>query len=970
MLNKVFLHALLIALIVGHHPAFAADERYDYDELGRLIRVVPTDVTSSSYFYDAAGNLLHVQSDAQLAPPTVPDLGFDSLRCASEMEVVLVGENLNGVRITASSSAIEVYNVRYTDEGVSFTLRIHCDAAGEQALYFTMAGGTTIVPLQITPSLPQVYVTPAPLAVPPDGSIRPFTLRLSHPDSVTHEFQISSLNAALQVSTASLVIPAGSTQANGQLRGLQPGQAFLDIASTTLGNTRVPVFITDDFAGVNTSYASLLGLFRVPESPSPEDRFVEFAGAQVGVNTGQSITGIEPSVVLVGADAVPIRVSGIGLERATSVAILPADGLVMGEVSIEENDLVFPLSVNDDAAPSLRRVVVTRDNGTTYFPAAPFADRLRIALPAPVIDSVSPVVLYPGDTSVALAIRGRRLDDVRSINVEPDDDITVGQTFTTNADGTLLTTRISLAPDTTTGSRVVTVTTAGGTSDPTPTPGNTLHVVVDNVMEVPVLAGAILGVMKDEPTHSQERDIGLQSSAVGLITDAAITGIEPAAGIAGTGTTLTIQGHGLTSANSVTFNPPDGITVSSPVVAPDGRSISLELTIAQDASLTTREIRVAGASGTVPPVTSEANRFAIVLPPPVMHSVSPLHLLPGEPNTTIRIGGENLREGSVRFIPSEGIITGSVSVTPDGAVLTAQVAVSTVAPIGARVVEVVTASGSSGLAPTPQNTVQIVAEPGPTYPSLSAVSVGVTRPHVEAEPDPELTTVASASLGVDRQRPDEAVERNFTPIATALRIAKGPMGYAITPDAALPGEVLDIVVSGHDLDEVTNVAFEPGEGLTIQQTPVVGPDGDELHFNVAVSADALPQAHRVVLQAADGTPLLFANPRASQFRVGHAAPEILSIEPILAGRGDAMTLLIRGRNLFNAFVVAAEPAQGLRFSPYISVNAEGTELTVNMSVDADAPLGARVIRVAVPGAVSTGNAAPANTFTVFESVPQ
>ncbi len=114
----------------------------------------------------------------------------------------------------------------------------------------------------------------------------------------------------------------------------------------------------------------------------------------------------------------------------------------------------------------------------------------------------------------------------------------------------------------------------------------------------------------------------------------------------------------------------------------------------------------------------------------------------------------------------------------------------------------------------------------------------------------------------------------------------------------------------------------------------------------------------------------FAESRLGQLRIGYGQPQIFSIEPILAVQGDVLTLLVRGDNLFDAEAVTATPGDGMHIGSRITVNESGTELTVPIAVDADAPLGPRVIRVAVPGAVTTDQAEPANTFTVYESVPE
>jgi hypothetical protein len=119
----------------------------------------------------------------------------------------------------------------------------------------------------IYPVLPTFAVSPIPLAIPPDNTARQFTVQFSHADAFDHSFALSVGDAAvIRVSPATLTIAAGQTQALASITGLKAGQTSLTLASPTLGSTAVPVFVTGEFAGINTSYARLLGV--VKEQPA------------------------------------------------------------------------------------------------------------------------------------------------------------------------------------------------------------------------------------------------------------------------------------------------------------------------------------------------------------------------------------------------------------------------------------------------------------------------------------------------------------------------------------------------------------------------------------------------------------------------------------------------------------------------------------------------------------------------------
>ena len=75
------LFALLVGmLLIG--STLAATERFDYDPLGRLIRVI-SDTQTTEYVYDAAGNILEVKTGAAATPPSVSGI----TRSSSTMEM-------------------------------------------------------------------------------------------------------------------------------------------------------------------------------------------------------------------------------------------------------------------------------------------------------------------------------------------------------------------------------------------------------------------------------------------------------------------------------------------------------------------------------------------------------------------------------------------------------------------------------------------------------------------------------------------------------------------------------------------------------------------------------------------------------------------------------------------------------------------------------------------------------------------
>lgn len=98
--------ALLFSLFSaqGH----AAQERYDYDALGRLIRVIDEQGRVTEYVYDAAGNFLQVISGAGGAQmPTIASISPNSIRRGETKAIQITGTGLTGVQVSVSDPGLD-----------------------------------------------------------------------------------------------------------------------------------------------------------------------------------------------------------------------------------------------------------------------------------------------------------------------------------------------------------------------------------------------------------------------------------------------------------------------------------------------------------------------------------------------------------------------------------------------------------------------------------------------------------------------------------------------------------------------------------------------------------------------------------------------------------------------------------------------------------------------------------------------
>lgn len=220
----------------------AGSERYDYDGLGRLIRVIDERNQVTEYRYDAVGNILQVISGGALVPLSISSIAPTVFRRGETKSVVVSGTNLQGASVTTTDSALDITNLQAASGQINLVLGVGSTATlGQGALTVRSAAGSVSAAITIAPVLPQLSVEPTPLAIPPDNTSRQFTLRLSSPDTIDHTIGLSSSNTNIAVSPVTITIPGGQTSAMASIKGVTEGQSSVVLSSTTLGNSAVAV---------------------------------------------------------------------------------------------------------------------------------------------------------------------------------------------------------------------------------------------------------------------------------------------------------------------------------------------------------------------------------------------------------------------------------------------------------------------------------------------------------------------------------------------------------------------------------------------------------------------------------------------------------------------------------------------------------------------------------------------------------
>jgi YD repeat-containing protein len=955
----------ILLLLLAAGVLLAAEQSYDYDPLGRLVRSTAGG-NSVEYRYDAAGNLLEVTGNQPVTAPAVSTATPDILRRGQVAQITLSGTGLAYASVSAPSSAFTVSGVSAQPSTITFNLAVVDDAAlGGHTFAVSNSAGSANFVLTVTPKLPVLSVAPLPLAVAPDNVPRSFSITLSNADTVPHTVNLATSNSAIAtVSPASLIIAPGQTSVLATLTGVSGGSTTLSLTSPTLQTAQAPVFVTADFVGINTSHAPLLGvvLEKLPDPPTQQT--VQLGThADVGVVVGGHLRDIAPQAVPQGA-SMTLTLFGKGLETATAVSLNPADSVSLGSLTAAPDGLSATVSVTvaANAPATLRQLVLTDGSGNRFPASRADSDRLLIAYPAPVVGSITPVFGTVG-APISVTLRGRNLQQGK-VQLSPGTGIQVDGSPVVNASGTVMTFNLGISSFISLGEHLITVSTPGGTSAAVKGPENTFTVVtaIDEIV-TPITAPQV-GVVLQTDTQPSSQDFGLQASQVGIALGPVVTGLSPRAGIIGETVALGLQGQELEGVTSLSFTPAEGITVDLLTPALDGKSVNASVTIAADAPRTMRTIKALAGTTAIPFSDIRQSQFQVTAPLPRVDSVTPVNLAVGTGPVTLTVRGVNFKDASeVTVSPATGItVSQPPVVNVDATEITVNVTIESTASTGQRVVTVTTPAGVTDAEGTPANTLNLVNTLGNTITPIQAPALGVVKP--DDTPPPVIASLlASPDVGVVLQTgaPPPTTQDIFLGNAR-LGVAVGPVATALQATALHPGISGMLTVSGVGLDAVALVSVRPATGITLG-APSIQLDGMSLTLPITLAADAPAGAKTLTLS--DGTaPVLFTEAAAARFIVATGEPRIDSITPILARQGDTLTLTIRGAHLNRASVLV-EPSAGMVLGGDPVISADGTELTLGVHVPADAALGGRVIRVITPGGVTTDQPEPANTFTVF-----
>ncbi|ATU64683.1 IPT/TIG domain-containing protein [Piscinibacter gummiphilus] len=909
--------------------------------------------------------------------PTINAVSPASVTAQSgPLEITVTGRNFTAASevlfngATAATRFVSATELRATllNQTAAATLAVQVRAPdpANAGQYLLSNQGSLVVQAAVPPV---VSVEPAPLALPPDSTSRNIVLRLSKADFREHTINVSvSDPAKLTVTPTTLVIPAGQTVATLAVVPRAVGTVSLTLSSAALAQVVVPVFITSDFRGANTSYSGLVGVVNGEVVVAPITSEAKVSNAPVGVAVGGTLTSVSPAGWARGT-TVRFTVAGKGIPSDAQLSLNPSAGVSFGAqtVAADGSQLQVDVTAANDAAIGARRVVVKDAAGKELVFANALQSTVQLTTGAPAIESVTPLI-SPRGTRVRLVVRGRNLQQ-GLLRVTPASGLSIDTQLEIDADGTSIATWVDIAADALVGQRLVQVVTPSGTSSAEPLAFNTWNLAESEAVrgDIGPLASRLVGVMVGVATVEDKIvTVTPGATAVGVLNGAGVLELSPHVGVVGTDVVVTVRGRSLQSMTGAALVPSTGASlVGAPTVNADGTEATFTLRLAADAPLGNRKLVLQTATGVLTTVKWSDDTFLVSAPLPELDSVTPQVLVAGTTGVAMTVRGRNLINiTGVRAEPANGLtFTGPFTASEDGTVLSFFGAVAAGAPAADSTLVITSVAGDSTLVASPRNLVRVSATSGPTH-ALTTGLVGVMV-GTPAAPDAIVGGLASLPVGV-------AVGTNSTTLPEEPQtgvLGTQPVGVVVgahvatvTPRGVLQGGSGTITVTGAGFDAVTAIVTTPSTGLLFD-TPVVSGGGTVLSVGVSAAPDALTGPRHLRLRTATGVVSTLS--AEAVFGVG-AIPVLQSVSPILLERGKGTTVTVRGTGLSAVTGVSFVPASGVRAvtTPVFLTDALGDYLQFNVLVDPDATLGNRVLVLEVPGGQSGTAPLPANTFNV------
>lgn len=891
----------------------------------------------------------------------VTELSITGRKFTSDAEVTVNAAVIPTTFISVTQLSATLPNQAVASNLIVQIRRPNAQRPGEYLLSNTM-------PLEVEKAVPPtVTIEPNPLALPPDNKTRDIVIRLSKVDSVDHIINLSVSDAAkLSVAPTSITIPAGQTTTKVAVTPKVSGTAILTLDSATLNRVQFPVFITTDYRGASTAFAQPVGVV-IPSSSSAE-LVPSTLHHNVGVSVGGVLTAVSPSAWLAGDNPI-VKISGHAIPANAQLTIVPADNIAIAAVTVnaEQTELSAQLNISATAQLGYRKLIVRDQAGKEIVFADPKLAVAQIFAGQPLVESVSPNYLRRGMTT-SVTIRGRHLHQ-GYLRIAPEAGVRIDATPTISGDGTMLIAQVEVLADAVSGARLIQVVTPAGTSSAELSAANTLTIASQVGLQYSPIASSLVGVKVGEVvTEPETAPIQPLSSPVGVVVGASIKEVSPNIAVIGTDTTITVRGSGLNTVDAITIKPATAISfVGDKTVNAEGTELSFVVRVEGNAALGYRQLTLSSAGKPIPAARIADQSILISAPIPVLNSVSPQIVLTGQSSIAMTVRGRNLDNvESIRLEPAQGAtVSGPYLSSPNGDQVTFYLSLAANAVSGERAVIVKTVAGESIADLHAGNMLRVASQVGATYAGISSAQIGVLNGPV-IEPTPVLSNIHSVGVGVVVGSVDPAPEQMELPaISPLVGLVVGSAVSAQQPDGWLQGSAGTLTVSGKELSATTQIKILPVDGVLLGDVTVAG-DAESLTVPITVAPNATPGKRRVVLTDTNNKPVPFISVEQQVMGIG-VMPVLNSVAPINLQQGKGVTLQIRGSNLqwVSQLIVEGAPGISVATDMQWSQDGLGELLTVSITADSNAALGSRVIRLVVPGGITSGEAVPANTINVI-----
>jgi hypothetical protein len=522
------------------------------------------------------------------------------------------------------------------------------------------------------------------------------------------------------------------------------------------------------------------------------------------------------------------------------------------------------------------------------------------AAPPPTVSSVNPNQGVQGQTLASVIIAGNNFNNATAVSFGAG--VTVNS-YTVNSK-TQITANITISPAATSGARNVSVTTAFGTG--TLTNGFTVNLA--------------------PPT---------------------VSSVNPNQEIQGQTINTTITGDYFSGATSVSFGL--GIAVNSFTVD-SVTQITASITISPASTPGTRNVSVTTAGGT----GALTNGFTVKYAPPTISSVNP-NVGVQEQTLNVTITGTYLTAAtSVGF--GTGITVNSYSVD-SASQITANISISYSAVPGPRDVSVTTPGGTAtftsgfGVNQAPpsvsstspsqgiQEQTLDVTVTGTHFTGATSVSFGAAMNvnSFTVDSDAQITANITIASGATPGFRDVSVTTTAGTgaLTNAFTVDQAPPTMSsVSPDQAVQGQTLDVVISGTHFTGASSVSF--GAEIVVNSFSV---DSDtQITANISVDPNATPGPRDVSVTTPGGTVTYL-------FTVNQAPPTVGLVNPNQGVQGQTIDLTITGTYFTGATSVS--------FGAGITVNSfsvgSATQISANITIGPAAAPGFRDVSVTTPG---------------------